>query len=98
LSAIQFSEGPRVSADRLRQLGFQHKQLELRVRFADGSEQGFDFGPTNTGEGVTLVRRLQDDTVWGVNFTASSRFFKFRNELTERRLIPELMARAVRFE
>jgi len=97
LAATRLIEGPR-APDAPVDPKFKHKQLELRVKFADGAEQGFDLGVTDVREGITYVRRIQDDSTWGVDFTASDRFYKFRAEMEERRLIPEMAARTKRIE
>lgn len=97
LAAVRLIEGPR-APDAPTDPRFKHIQLAVRVQFADGAEQGFDFGVTDVREGITYVRRSHDDTIWGVDFTASKKFFKFRADLEERRLIPALAAKTKRIE
>lgn len=97
LAATRLIEGPR-APDAPVDPHFKYKQLELRVKFSDGSEQGFNFGETDVREGITYVRRVQDNTTWGVDFAVANRFFKFRADLEERRLIPEMAGRTKRIE
>jgi len=97
LAATRLIEGPR-APDAPVDPRFKYNQLELRVKFSDGSEEGFTFGETDVREGITYVRRVQDNTTWGVDFAVSQRFFKFRADMEERRLIPEMAARTKRIE
>lgn len=98
LAALTLVDGPEASPERLRQLGLAPRPaLRLRVRFEDGTEQGFDIGSTDTKEGRTHVRRAQDGTIWGIDFVQVNRFYKFSGDLEDRVVLKDVAKRTQRF-
>ncbi len=98
LAALALLEGPDAPEPRLRQFGLLPRPaLTLRVRFADGTEQGFDVGSTDTADGRTHVRRAQDGTIWAIDFAQTNRFYKFRGDLEDRTLLRDIAKRTQRF-
>lgn len=98
LAALTLLGGPDTTEDRLRQLGLAPRPaLQLRVRFEDGTEQGFDIGSTDTKEGTTHLRRCQDGTIWGIDFAQTNRFYKFQGDLEDRTILDQIAKRTARF-
>lgn len=97
LSAIQLVSADPSELD-MDRFGFREEGFSLIVRSADGREQGFRFGQTDSREGVTFTLRLQDNTLWRIDFLGQRSVFKFRGDLLDRRIEPRLVERTARFE
>ncbi|CAN5345413.1 hypothetical protein BH09SUM1_BH09SUM1_26620 [soil metagenome] len=96
-SALQFVSH-NATEDQMKRYGFIEDGLEVSVTSAAGSVQSFKIGQTDTKEGVTYVLRTQDNSVWKIDFTLQSKIYKFRADLEERRMIPDVIARTAKFE
>lgn len=97
LSAIQLVTADPTELD-FDRFGFREEGFRLIVRSADGREQGFRFGQTDSREGVTYTLRVQDNTLWRIDFLGQRSVFKFRGDLLDRRIEPRVVERTARFE
>ena len=89
---------PYLSPDAYIDYGIVDQSYRVKVTNADGSNQGFRFGRGDSQRGVIYALREQDSSLWEVDFRAQKRVYKFRSDLEERRMIPNLAERTHRLE
>lgn len=65
---------------------------------AFAGEQSFQIGTSDTREGVTYVRRVQDNTLWAMDITRVGGLYQFRADLEERRIAPTIAARTSKIQ
>ena len=85
-AVTSFSADRPIAGEAQRAHGFDSPSLELVAWNAAGQSQGMRVGAVDTSEGIAYARRVQDDTIWGVDFQRVNVLYRFRRDLEERRI------------
>ncbi|MCB2155619.1 DUF4340 domain-containing protein [bacterium] len=85
-AATSFAADRPIGGAALRRYGLDSPSLELIAWGADGKAQGLRVGTVDTAEGIAYAERLQDHTIWGIDFQRVNELYKFRRDLEERRI------------
>lgn len=78
--------------------GIVPETYRVLVQSKDGVDQGFQFGRTEPSEGYSYVLRLQDRSLWRVDFRQQHMVYRLTRDMEERRILPGLIAKTDRFE
>ncbi len=96
-SARQFLEES-VSEDKWISYGIVEQSYRVEVTDEDGDTYGFRLGRTDTRDGTTYILRIQDSSVWKIDVRSQKDIYKFRKDLVDNRLFPEVAQKTTRFE
>ncbi len=80
-----------------RRYGILEEGFRLAATNTAGQTHSLRFGQTDSREGHTYILREQDNSLWQADFREGGRVFKFRRDLEDRRIEPELAERTSRF-
>jgi len=92
LQALEILQGGRLVAedvtdpDDLVEYGFREEGYEALVTSVDGRVEGLRQGRTDTAEGLVYLLRVQDDSVWTVDFIEAQHYTRFRDGLADNRI------------
>lgn len=89
---------PELPAEEELRYGLLDGSYTVNVETEKGRAEGFRLGRTDTRNGVTYVQRLQDRSLWQIDFTQQRTIFTTRAELLEQRLLPNLAERTNGFD
>ncbi len=95
LTAIRL-EDTNPTPEKLERVRINDESLKTIVRDGDGREQGFHFGYTDADAGGTYALRLQDRSLWVVDFMAVQRVQRLRRDFIDLRLQPDAAERTDR--
>lgn len=76
-----------------RRFGFRQGTYRVEIETKDGKREGFVQGRTDTVEGTTWMKRLQDATAWSMPADQLHRVVKLRRDLEDRRVAPDFVGK-----
>lgn len=95
LQAVKLIE-PTLEEDEWRQYGILEESYRVIVEDTNGKRQGIRFGRADARQGRVYALREQDRSLWQVDFRQQSTVYRFRANLREDRIIPELIERTAK--
>lgn len=79
--------------EELRAYGIRPESFEVVAFDASGQAEGFRQGRTDAAEGSVLLLRIQDNSIWSVDFRRAATYTKFRADLADNRIFKDLVGR-----
>lgn len=89
---------PKLAAEEWPKFGLVDGAFRLVATTANGRSQAFRIGRTDTREGITYVLREFDGSLWKADFRQQVGVYRFRKDLLEKRIIPDLSDRVAKVE
>jgi hypothetical protein len=98
LEAMRFIAPAAETEEDRRRFGLHRPGLILTVADSGGTTESLVVGQSNPAEGIAYVQRLRDGNVLGVDFRLLAGIFKFRADLSDRRIRWGFAGKTTRFE